>query len=335
MKTSVIIPAFNATSTIGKCLLALDEQTLKPSEVIIVDDGSKDNIKLYLKQIQSKLKLKTILLQQFHQGVAAARNLGSKKARGEILVFLDSDCVPGKKWLKKIVKPFSNPHIGAVGGGYSAGIDDSFWQRFSCEELFFRRRKRKGEVVTLLSNNMACRKNVFWEVGGFPREYPVCEDMFLGYKIARLYKVCWLKDNGVQHHFKRSLKDFLRHQYFFGKESTRFFLENPQILMINNHQGKQLHLAIGAAFFSFLGLLIAFILFSVHQTVLSRLVLLVIACLLGIHFFLYSAFLFYLKKKGLSKMNLTKAYYVSYLRDFLAALSFFEGLALYFKKQKL
>ncbi|KKR81029.1 MAG: family 2 glycosyltransferase SpsQ [Candidatus Daviesbacteria bacterium GW2011_GWA1_41_61] len=336
MKTSVIIPAFNATLTIGKCLLALSNQSLKPGEVIIVDDGSKDNLKSYLNQIKPQLKINNLIfLKHFHQGVSVARNLGAKKARGEILAFLDSDCVPGEDWLKNLLAPFSDIKVGAVGGGYSAGIDDSFWQRFSCEELFFRRRKRKGEAVTLLSNNMACRKFCFWKAGGFPTRYSVCEDMFLGYQIARHYKVMWLKDNGVKHHFKRSLKDFLRHQYYFGKQSTRFFLENPQILVCNNHQGKQLHIAIGASFFSLVGLMVAFILSIVNQLFLSQIVLILVAGLLAVHFFLYSAFLSYLKKKGLSKLNLFRAYYASYLRDLLAAVSFFDGLALYIKERKL
>lgn len=336
MTISVIIPAFNATATIGKCLVALDKQTVKPLEVIVVDDGSKDGLKVYLNQLKKKLKLKRlILLKQFHKGVSVARNLGAKRAQGEILAFLDSDCVPSESWLKKIIIPFSDLQVGAVGGGYSSGIDNSFWQQFSCEELFFRRRKRKRTVVTLLSNNMACRKSCFQEAGGFPIRYPVCEDMFLGFQIARRYKVVWLKDNGVQHHFKRSLKDFLRHQYFFGKESTRFFLENPQILMTNNHQGKQLHLAIGASFFSLTGIILAFILSVAHQQFLSQAVLILVATLLISHFFLYSSFLVYLKAKGFSSSNLLRAYFASYLRDFLAAFSFFEGLALYIKERKL
>lgn len=336
MTTSIIIPAYNATSTIFKCLEALKKQTRKPTEVIIVDDGSKDGLEEKINRIKPKLKFhRLFFLKQHHKGVSEARNLGAKKAFGEILVFIDSDCVPGINWLENISNPFSNSKIGAVGGGYSEGIDNSFWQRFSHEELFFRRRKRIGNVVTLLSNNMAIRHNIFWEVGGFAKEYPVCEDMLISYKISLKYKIIWLKNNGVKHHFKNNFKDFLKHQYFFGKESTKFFLENPNVLIKNNHQGKQLHIAIGTSFLSAISLLVIFILFLMKQYLLAWIILLIIGVLLFIHILLYWKFICYLDKKKMTFFEVLKSYLISYCRDILAAFSFFNGLALYIKERKL
>lgn len=323
---SVIIPAFNATLTIRKCLVALAAQTFQPKEIIIVDDGSKDNLESEISRLRIDLKMKNlVLLKQNHKGVSEARNLGVKKSCGEILVFLDSDCVPDKNWLKKINEAFSNPQVGAVGGGYSSGIDNSFWQRFSCEELFFRRRKRIKIVKTLLSNNMACRKDYFLQAGGFPKKYPVCEDMYLSYQISHNHKIIWLQNNGVKHHFKYNLKDFLKHQYFFGKESTRFFLDNPEILFSSNHQGRQLHLAIIFSSLSIISLLAAIIL-------KSTLFLEATAILLLIHFIIYINFIFYLRRKTFSIFDIIKAYFVSFIRDLIAALSFLAGMALYIKR---
>lgn len=335
MTTSIIIPAFNATSTIFKCLKALKKQTIKPNEVIIVDDGSKDHLQKKINKIKKQLKLrKLIVIKQNHKGVSEARNLGAKKSHEEILVFIDSDCVPNINWLKNISIPFSNRQVGAVGGGYSGGVDNSFWQIFSHEELFFRRRNRRGNVVTLLSNNMAIRRSIFWEVGGFSKKYPVCEDMLISYKISRKYKILWLKNNGVKHHFKNNFKSFLKHQYFFGKESTKFFLENPQVL-VNNHQGKQLHIAISTAFLSTMGLFIIIILLFIKQYFIAWIILLIVCSLLFIHIILYRKFMFYLKKKGMIFLNILRAYFISYCRDLIAAFSFFDGLTLYIKERKL
>lgn len=336
MTTSVIIPAFNATSTIFKCLEALKKQTIKPTEVIIVDDGSKDGLEKKIKKLKNNYKFQNLLfLKQRHKGVSEARNLGAKKSSGEILVFIDSDCIPDINWLKNILKPFSNSRIGAVGGGYSGGIDNSFWQKFSHEELFFRRLKRKRTVITLLSNNMAIRKNIFWEVGGFSKRYPVCEDMLISYKISRKYKIIWLKNNGVKHHFKKNLKDFLKHQYFFGKESTKFFLENPQVLVNHNHQGKQLHIAIGTSFLSAISFLVVPILFLIKQYMIAWVILLIIGVLFFIHIFIYRKFIYYLHKKGMTFFEVLKSYFVSYFRDVIAAFSAFSGLTLYIKERKL
>lgn len=330
---SVIIPAFNATATIGKCLIGLKKQTLKPKEIIIVDDGSSDDLESVVKKLKLQFHIRNLtLLKQNHKGVSEARNLGAKKASGEILAFIDSDCIPGKNWLKNINNALSDHEIGAVGGGYSSGIDNSFWQKFSSEELSFRRRKRIKMVKTLLSNNMACRKSCFWQARGFPNQYPVCEDMFLSYQISRKHNIIWLKNNGVKHHFKRSFLGFLKHQYFFGKESTRFFLENPHILTVSNHQGRSLHLSI---IFSSLGLTFlfsGFILMILNHLLVSKFVLGISAFFLLAHFFLYLNFLFYLKEKDLSILSIVKAYLVSFSRDLVAALSFMSGLTLYIKK---
>lgn len=336
MTISVIIPCFNATGTIIKCLKALGKQTIQPLEVVIVDDGSRDNLDFVINRFKLTSKIKKLkLIKQSHKGVSEARNLGARKARGQILAFIDSDCIPGANWLKNLTAPFSNREIGAVGGGYNSGIDDSFWQKFSNEELYFRRRGRKGYVLTLLSNNMACRKNVFWEEKGFPKKYPVCEDMYLAYQISRKHKILWLEDNGVKHHFKKNLKSYLKHQYFFGQQSTKFFLDNPDILLSNNHQGKVLHMVIGTSFLSVVGLLIAFGLVLLNYFLLAQAALVSVGVMFFVHFLLYSKFIWHLRKKGLPKINLIKAYCVSYLRDVVASFSFFSGWALYIKERKL
>lgn len=324
---SVIIPAFNASPTILKCLEALENQTLKPNEVILVDDGSGDSTISLVLNFKKTSKIKFKILRQNHLGPGTARNLGAKIAKGTILAFLDSDCVPDKNWLKNILAILSNPNIGAVGGGYSGGIDKTFWQRFSNEELKFRRRKMKKFVSTALSNNLACRKDLFWEAGGFPKEFPVCEDMLFTYRVSRDHKITWLKNNGVKHHFKTNLISFLRHQYFFGKESTRFFFCNPYILKEGNHQGRELHIVIVSSVFA-----LAFLI--LYYLSLKPIFLMFFIFFMFLHFLIYLKFVFYLKKRGFNILDLVRAYFVSYIRDVVAAFSFFTGLALYIKMRR-
>ena len=327
---SVIIPVFNAKATLGKCLAGLQKQILKPKEIIIVNDGSKENIRAEVSRIRSELGVKNLVfLNQRHLGVSEARNLGAKKAHGEILAFIDSDCIPPNDWLKKIETAFLDPKVGAVGGGYSFGIDNSFWQRYSVEELAFRRRKMKGLVTTLLSNNMACRKNCFLEAGGFPKQFPVCEDMYLSYQISHRYKVLWLKNNGVKHHFKKNLVDFLKHQHFFGKESTKFFLYNPKILFDNNHQGRQLHFAIMTASLSIIFIMIAPLSFMLGNSVWASIAFKGAVGMLVLHYLLYWGLIVYLNMKKFSLLEIARAYFVSYIRDLVVSISFLEGFTVY------
>lgn len=294
---SVIIPAYNSESTISACLNALKEQTVLPDEIIVVDDGSEDQTA----KVAQGLAL--VIGHALSKGASGARNSGAKIARSGILAFIDSDCIAPKDWLKNISMAFSNPQVLAVGGGYSSGVERNFWQRFCFEELAFRRRNLHGEVKTLVGNNFACRKSVFLEVGGFAQEYPVCEDILLSYKISQQGKVLWLKDNGVQHHFKNSLKAYIKHQFFFAAQSVRFFLKNPKLLLIKNHQGKSLHLAVILAFTSCLSVILGLFNFAV-------------LLLLG-HFFLYIAFLRHLARAKFPRIF--KAYGVSLLRDLVCS----------------
>lgn len=87
LTVSVIIPAYNSACTIERALQSVIGQTLQPQEIILIDDGSKDNtVALVRTQFPS-----VIILQQANAGASAARNRGVAHASGELIAFLDSD----------------------------------------------------------------------------------------------------------------------------------------------------------------------------------------------------------------------------------------------------
>ena len=96
---SIIIPVFNEQEVLSNCLASLKKQTYQPLEIIVVDDGSRDNTL----QIAKKFKVKT--LAQNHKGPGPARNLGATQANGEILVFVDADMTFDKNFIKDLTKP--------------------------------------------------------------------------------------------------------------------------------------------------------------------------------------------------------------------------------------
>ena len=91
MKVSVIVPVYNVESYLDKCLTSLVKQTLQEIEIIIVNDGSKDNsekiIEKYLKKYPEKIKY----IKKANGGLSSARNEGLKYASGEYIGFVDSD----------------------------------------------------------------------------------------------------------------------------------------------------------------------------------------------------------------------------------------------------
>lgn len=102
MKISVIIPTYNEEENIGECLDSLSTQTYKDYEVIVIDDGSTDKT---LSIINSK---KVKVYSQEHLGAGSARNLGSKHAKGEILVFVDADMIVSQNYIEEISIPIIN-----------------------------------------------------------------------------------------------------------------------------------------------------------------------------------------------------------------------------------
>ena len=107
-KVSVIIPCFNEQDTITDCLQSLGQQSLRPLEIIVIDDGSTDQT---VRKVNRFISNKTIkLYQQSHLGPGAARNLGASKSRGDILVFVDADMTFDHHFIAKLIAPI-NPSI--------------------------------------------------------------------------------------------------------------------------------------------------------------------------------------------------------------------------------
>lgn len=101
---SVIIPTYNRKLILEKCLRALENQHFTDEkitgyEIVLVDDGSSDGTLEWLSEHQSELT-HVISLAQTHKGPAAARNYGVKEAKGDYIIFIDSDLVVTKNFLQ-------------------------------------------------------------------------------------------------------------------------------------------------------------------------------------------------------------------------------------------
>ena len=89
LRFSVVIPTYNRSSTIARAINSVIDQSYTNWELVVVDDGSSDNTDKVVNQYLEDLRIKYV--KQSNQGVCAARNRGAELAKGEFLVFLDSD----------------------------------------------------------------------------------------------------------------------------------------------------------------------------------------------------------------------------------------------------
>lgn len=110
-KISVYIPAYNAESTIEKCIKSILSQSYPVEKIIIIDDGSTDKTA----EIVSEYPV-TLIKHSTNKGIAAARNTALNNVSTEFISSVDADCCPEKQWLEKLIKLISGRNISGAGG---------------------------------------------------------------------------------------------------------------------------------------------------------------------------------------------------------------------------
>lgn len=181
---SVIIPVHNRSAELRECLEALKNQTFPPSEVIVVDDGSTDETGDVARESGV-----TLLRGEEPRSVNYCRNLGAQHARGDILVFFDSDTVPRTAALEKALCHFKDSTIDAVVGVYSvehrhqnaASQYKNMWIRYSYLHS-------SRHIDWIFGAASAIRKESFRHAGGFDQTMMMTyggEDLELGKRMAR------------------------------------------------------------------------------------------------------------------------------------------------------
>lgn len=210
---SIVIPAYNAAGSIGSCLGALKNQTYPKDmfEVIVVDDGSRDNTAGVAEKMGAEV------LVQSNQGAGVARNLGAKEAKGEIILFTDSDCEPQEDWIEQMVKPFKDPEIVAAKGFYKTSQRESIARFAQIEYDIKCSMLKKDRYIDFIDTySAAYRRDRFLEAGGFDGVYTTAsgEDSELSYKLSiKGYKMVAVPDAFVYHLHPNNLYKYLKKKY--------------------------------------------------------------------------------------------------------------------------
>jgi glycosyltransferase involved in cell wall biosynthesis len=240
---SVIIPMYNAENTIIQALKGLENQTRKDFEVIVVDDGSTDLSSELIEAFKKESKLPIRLLNQENSGPAKARNLGVEHSEGEIIIFLDSDCIPPENWVEGIVKPLNGRVVGC-NCGYKVKNKESLIARYIDYEIAKRHEKLIGKTVdTIGSYSASFFKNIFIKANGFSTEYPIAsgEDFDLAFNIRKMgYDLVFTGETFVYHYHPNSLKKYLKQQFGRGYWRVKMYLRNKdKILKGDSYTGHE------------------------------------------------------------------------------------------------
>ncbi|RCJ25517.1 glycosyl transferase family 2 [Nostoc minutum NIES-26] len=210
---SVMIPVFNDSERLELCLQALENQTYSKTlyELIVVDNASEEDIKSLVSQFsQAKLTYES------QPGSYVARNQGISIAKGEILAFTDSDCIPASDWIEKGVKNLlSTPNCGLV-----AGRIDFFFknpEKLTPVELYeniempFNQELNVQETHFGVTANLFTFKHVIDNVGSFDEKLKSGGDREWGERVFQAgYKQIYADDTCVKHPARNSFSQLYK-----------------------------------------------------------------------------------------------------------------------------
>lgn len=262
---SIIIPVYNQTAELDRCLDSLNQSELKSDfEIIIVDDCSPEE-GASIEKLAGEYNAR-FYRQAQNAGPGVARNRGAHEARGQILVFIDSDCVAPAGWLSKLIQPIRDGKSFAATGCYCGPVTQGWITTFQDEDYRYRMPSEERETSFVNSCNFAIDRGVFQTCGGFP-EQRISEDMVFGMLLSeRGTPARYIPSAGVKHNYYRTLYSYLKQRYSFAFNTVRSFLDRNKLrskeAKSNEQSFNPLRTALGmffisVALFSFIGAVIS------------------------------------------------------------------------------
>jgi glycosyltransferase involved in cell wall biosynthesis len=223
---SVIVCTYNGSRTLRDCLGGLERLNYPAFEVIVVDDGSKDDTAAIAAEYPVRL------IRIANGGLSNARNVGWQAAKGEIVAFLDDDAAPDPDWLFYLAGTFLATNCAGVGGPNLAWPNDGFVAQ--CVD-----HSPGNPTHVLLTDceaehlpgcNMAFRKSCLAEVGGFDAQFRIAGDDV---------DLCWrLQQRGMRlgfhpaamvwHHRRGNIRDYWKQQVNYGKAEAMLERKWPE-----------------------------------------------------------------------------------------------------------
>lgn len=192
-KISVVIPTLNRINTLQRALDSVKNQTYKPTEIIVVDNGSSDGTLKFLREQYPKI---TILTEN-KIGVSSARNKGIKKSINQWIALLDSD----DAWHPRKLE-IQTSMLDSALKEYNLIHTDEVWFRNNKHINQMKKHKKQGGYIFERCLSLCCispssvlfKKNILDKVGLFDESLPVCEDYDMWLKICSSEEVLFAQD---------------------------------------------------------------------------------------------------------------------------------------------
>ena len=223
---SIITPTYNRSDELKYLFNSLIKQSVSHQtfELIISDDGSTDGTDEIVKTWKNKAKFNVKFITQKNQGPGSARNHGLENCKGDLILFIDSDCEAHPNWIHEIIQQFETVGFDAFGGPDGAKEDFTMLQKaidFSMTS-FLTTGGIRGHSEKMLSkfhprtHNMGITREIYNKIGGFGN-LRHGQDIEFSNRIKKSGgNIKFIKDALVYHRRRTSLKQFVKQVFNWG-----------------------------------------------------------------------------------------------------------------------
>lgn len=229
---SVIIPTKDRAAELEDCLAALSavDYRREDLEVIVVDDGSRDETP----EVAGRHPC-VYLANDRNRGQSYSRNAGARIASGELLAFIDSDCVASPEWLRELVPFFAWPALAAVGGYVAGHYDESRLDRYEQVASSL----NMGDRLLLMGDdhsmsyvptcNLLVRKEAYLAVGGLREDLRVGEDVDLCWRLRAAGRpIIYTPTGTVRHRHRNTMRGMLGRRAAYGTSEAVLHALHPE-----------------------------------------------------------------------------------------------------------
>lgn len=235
-QVSIVVPVYNRSGQLGECLeslLRLDYPRDR-REIIVVDDASTDDTADVAGAYSGAIKL---IVQEKNLGQSAARNAGALAAAGDILAFIDSDCIADRNWLKELTPYFEDPRIALVGG-----FVDSYFRATRLDRYEEKRSPLNMGAHMLICSaphsdfyvptcNMLVRKSAFLQADRLDESLRVGEDVDLCWKLKKLgHRLIYLPEGRVSHKHRNSFWPAFHRRFEYGTSEPVLYDRHREVI---------------------------------------------------------------------------------------------------------
>jgi GT2 family glycosyltransferase len=242
---SVIIPTYNRRDVLLKALEAYRVQSASHMihELLVVDDGSTDDTESVVREYAGRAPFQVRYLRQRNQGQATARNYGIREAQSNLVLFTDSDIIPGRDLVEQHIQWHNaNPRLSTAVLGYvtwSPEVKATPFMRWYGEEALlgyrFLRGRREADFRFFYTCNLSLKTEYLRTCGQFDEEFKTYgwEDIELGYRLTQKGLQMLYNRDAIAYHYqfvsfedacRKAAKTLEARRIFDRKEAGRYWL---------------------------------------------------------------------------------------------------------------